>query len=127
MKYAVTTFAFCIAAMLCLGLVMLYEIHDIDRFATVQDFASYCRLVKPKKDDLHRQWEERIESLRADPLAARSDYDLGVSAGDFSRAHATAGEAIGLIRDLPGASDLIQRMDQEAGRAAIAVTRVTQP
>lgn len=29
-----------------LALVMLYEIHDIRRFATVQDFLSYCRLVK---------------------------------------------------------------------------------
>jgi len=29
-----------------LGLVMLYEIHDINRFPTVQDFSSYCRLVK---------------------------------------------------------------------------------
>lgn len=29
-----------------LGLVMLYEIHDIARFKTVQQFASYCRLVK---------------------------------------------------------------------------------
>ncbi len=29
--------------------VLLYEIHDIARFPTVQDFASYCRLVKPKK------------------------------------------------------------------------------
>jgi transposase len=29
-----------------LSLVMLYEIHDINRFETVQDFASYCRLVK---------------------------------------------------------------------------------
>ena len=29
-----------------LGLVMLYEIEDIDRFPRVQDFASYSRLVK---------------------------------------------------------------------------------
>jgi transposase len=29
-----------------LGLTLLYEVHDIDRFPTVQDFASYCRLVK---------------------------------------------------------------------------------
>ena len=29
-----------------LGLVLLYEIHDINRFDTVQQFASYCRLVK---------------------------------------------------------------------------------
>jgi transposase len=26
--------------------MMLYEIHDINRFETVQQFASYCRLVK---------------------------------------------------------------------------------
>jgi transposase len=29
-----------------LSLVLLYEIHDIDRFPRVQDFASYCRVVK---------------------------------------------------------------------------------
>jgi len=29
-----------------LALTILYEIHDIDRFPRVQDFASYCRLVK---------------------------------------------------------------------------------
>jgi transposase len=33
-----------------LSLVLLYEIHDIDRFPTVQDFASYCRLVKCAKE-----------------------------------------------------------------------------
>jgi transposase len=29
-----------------LALVLLYEIHDIHRFPSVQDFVSYCRLVK---------------------------------------------------------------------------------
>ena len=29
-----------------LGLVLLYEIGDIERFPTVKDFLSYCRLVK---------------------------------------------------------------------------------
>jgi transposase len=29
-----------------LGLILLYEIHDIRRFPRVQDFVSYCRLVK---------------------------------------------------------------------------------
>ena len=33
-----------------LALVILYEIHDIRRFPTVQDFVSYARLVKPKKE-----------------------------------------------------------------------------
>ena len=33
-----------------LALVILYEIHDITRFPRVQDFASYCRLVKCAKE-----------------------------------------------------------------------------
>lgn len=33
-----------------LGLVILYEIHDIGRFPSVQDFVSYCRLVKCAKE-----------------------------------------------------------------------------
>lgn len=33
-----------------LALVLLYEIHDIRRFPTVQDFLSYCRLVKCGKE-----------------------------------------------------------------------------
>lgn len=33
-----------------LSLVILYEIHDIDRFERVQDFVSYCRLVKCKRE-----------------------------------------------------------------------------
>jgi transposase len=33
-----------------LSLVLLYDIHDIERFPRVQDFASYCRLVKCAKE-----------------------------------------------------------------------------
>lgn len=33
-----------------LALVMLYEIHDINRFERVQNFTSYCRLIKPTKE-----------------------------------------------------------------------------
>jgi transposase len=33
-----------------LSLVLLYEIHQIDRFPRVQDCASYCRLVKCAKE-----------------------------------------------------------------------------
>lgn len=35
---------------LILGLTILYEIGDIQRFPTVQNFASYCRLVKCKAE-----------------------------------------------------------------------------
>ncbi len=33
-----------------LALVLLYEIHDINRFPTVQNFASYARLIKPQRE-----------------------------------------------------------------------------
>jgi len=33
-----------------LSLVILYEIHDIERFPRVQDFVSYCRLVKCQRE-----------------------------------------------------------------------------
>jgi hypothetical protein len=33
-----------------LSLVILYEIHDINRFERVQDFVSYCRLVKCQRE-----------------------------------------------------------------------------
>jgi nitronate monooxygenase len=66
------------------------------------------------RNSLHRKWESRIEALKAAPEAARAEYDAGVRAADFSRAHATIGEAVGLVRDLPGAEDLIARMTADA-------------
>jgi nitronate monooxygenase len=68
------------------------------------------------RNDLHRQWEQRIEVLREQPEAARADYDAGVAAGDFTRAHATVGEAVGLLHDLPPAATVIARMTDEAAK-----------
>lgn len=39
-----------------LALTLLYEIHDIDRFPRVQDFASYCRLVKCQKESAGKRY-----------------------------------------------------------------------
>lgn len=66
------------------------------------------------RNELHRAWEERVDALRADPEAARADYAAGVAAGDFTRAHATVGEAVGLMWDLPGAEEVIARMTAQA-------------
>ena len=71
-----------------LALVLLYEIHDIQRFPTVQDFVSYCRLVKCGKEsdgkhygysgakigNAHLKWafsEAAVLSLRQNPVAQR--------------------------------------------------------
>lgn len=67
-----------------LALVILYEIHDINRFPTVQDFVSYARLVKCAKQsagkrygtsgskigNVHLKWafsEASVLFLRANP------------------------------------------------------------
>jgi transposase len=67
-----------------LALVILYEIHDINRFPTVQDFVSYARLVKCAKEsagkrygtsgskigNVHLKWafsEASVLFLRANP------------------------------------------------------------
>jgi len=39
-----------------LSLVILYEIEDISRFPTVQDFASYARLIKPKRESAGKNY-----------------------------------------------------------------------
>ena len=71
-----------------LALVILYEIHDIARFPTVQDFASYARLVKCAKEsagkrhgsggakigNAHLKWafsEASVLFLRQNPPAQR--------------------------------------------------------
>jgi len=66
------------------------------------------------RNRLHREWDSRINELRAAPDAARADYDAGVAAQDFERAHVTVGEAVGLLRDAPSAAVLIERITKQA-------------
>jgi nitronate monooxygenase len=71
------------------------------------------------RNELHRQWEKQVDTLRASPEAARAHFDAGVAQADFTRANVTVGESIGLIHDLPAAADVVARMLQEA-QAALA-------
>ncbi len=66
------------------------------------------------RNALHRQWEERIAELEADPNAAQADYVEGERQLDFSRMHTTVGEAVGLVHNLPPASQLIASMNDGA-------------
>jgi nitronate monooxygenase len=66
------------------------------------------------RNELHRALESDMVGLKTNPEAARADYDAGVKAGDFTRAHATVGEAVGLIADVPTAKDAIHRITQQA-------------
>jgi nitronate monooxygenase len=64
---------------------------------------------------LVQEWEGRHAALRAAPEVL-ADYQEGVRRNDFQRAFVTVGEAIGLVRDLPRAEDLIARISDEARR-----------
>jgi nitronate monooxygenase len=66
------------------------------------------------RNELHRKWEDRVASLEADPVPAVQDYLDGVAKEDYSRAHITVGQAIGLIDDLPPAAEVIAKIDQGA-------------
>jgi nitronate monooxygenase len=68
------------------------------------------------RNTLHRQWEGRIDALRAAPETARALYDQGWKVGDFDAAHVTVGEGVGLVNDLPSASTMIARMHAQASR-----------
>ena len=46
-----------------LSLVLLYEINDISRFATVQDFVSYCRLVKCPRESAGKKSAPRNNKI----------------------------------------------------------------
>src|SRR3990167_3061265 len=66
------------------------------------------------RNRLHRQWEGRVDALRAQPEEARARYDAGWQEGDFEAAHVTVGEGGGLVHDLPDAQTVIERMHLEA-------------
>ena len=65
------------------------------------------------RNALHREWEYHTDELKANPVAARHAYDGGVKDGDFNRAHATVGEAVGLITDIPSAGALLTNLHHQ--------------
>lgn len=65
------------------------------------------------RNRLSRQWDDDIAGLMSDPAPAIADYEAGVAEQDFTRAHITVGEAVGLIRDVPSASDIVERLQVE--------------
>ena len=77
------------------------------------------------RNALHREWEGREAELRADPDSARAAFDAAVAAGDFAGANVTVGEATGLIRDVPGARDVLRRIANDAeARLAMSASHI---
>jgi transposase len=75
-----------------LSLVLLYDIHQMDRFPRVQDFASYCRLVKCAKESAGKR--------------------SGTSGSNIGNAHlkwAFSEAAVLFLRDKPAAQKFLAR------------------
>ena len=79
-----------------LSLVLLYEIHDINRFPTVQDFVSSCRLVKCAKESAGKR--------------------LGTAGTKIGNAHLTwafSEAAVLFLRDHPPAQKYLARLEKK--------------
>ena len=88
-----------------LSLVILYEIHDISRFPTVQDFASYARLIKPKRESAGKTY-------------AGGNRKIGNAYLKWAFSEAS----ILFIRESDAIKDYHQRLKNKHGRAkAIAI------
>src|SRR2546427_11916419 len=79
-----------------LSLVLLYDIHDIERFPRVQDFASYCRLVKCARESAGKR--------------------SGTSGNKIGNAHlqwAFSEAAVLCLREHPAAQKFLSRLEQK--------------
>jgi transposase len=79
-----------------LSLVLLYEIHDIARFPRVQDFASYCRLVKCAKES-----------------AGKRSGTSGTKIGNAHLKWAFSEAAVLFLRDNPAGQKLLTRLEKK--------------
>jgi transposase len=82
-----------------LSLVLLYEIHHIDRFPRVQDFASYCRLVKCAKES-----------------AGKRSGTSGTKIGNAHRKWAFSEAAVLFLRDNPAGQKFLTRLEKKPSK-----------
>jgi transposase len=82
-----------------LSLVLLYEIHDIERFPRVQDFVSYCRLVKCSKES-----------------AGKRDGTSGTKIGHAHLKWAFSEAAVLFLRDHAAAQKYLARLAHKHGK-----------
>ena len=91
-----------------LSLVLLYEIHDIQRFPSGQDFVSSCRLVTCAKES-----------------AGKRDGTAGAKMGHASLTGAFSEAAGLLLRDNPAGQKSLTRLEKKHGQGK-ALTLLAQ-
>jgi transposase len=83
-----------------LALVLLYEIHDIRRFDRVQQFVSYCRLVKCAHES-----------------AGKQTTGKGNKIGNAHLKWAFGEASLLMLRELPAAKSFVARLEKQHGKA----------
>ena len=91
-----------------LSLVLLYEIHDIERFPRVQDFVSYCRLVKCAKESAGKRYGT-----------------AGSTIGNAYLTWAFSEAAVLFLRDNPAGQKYLTRLEKKHGQGK-ALTLLAQ-
>ena len=91
-----------------LSLVLLYEIHDIQRFPSVQDFVSYCRLVKCAKESAGKRYGT-----------------AGAKMGNAYLKWAFSEAAVLFLRDHPAGQKYLTRLEKKHGQGK-ALTLLAQ-
>jgi transposase len=91
-----------------LSLVLLYEIHDIQRFPSVQDFVSYCRLVKCAKESAGKRYGT-----------------AGTKIGNAYLKWAFSEAAVLFLRDNPTGQKYLTRLEKKHGQGK-ALTLLAQ-
>jgi transposase len=91
-----------------LSLVLLYEIHDLQRFPSVQDFVSYCRLVKCAKESAGKRYGT-----------------AGAKMGNAYLKWAFSEAAVLFLRDHPAGQKYLTRLEKKHGRGK-ALTLLAQ-
>jgi transposase len=91
-----------------LSLVLLYEIHDIQRFPRVQDFVSYCRLVKCARESAGKRYGT-----------------AGAKIGNAYLKWAFSEAAVLFLRDNPAGQKYLTRLEKKHGQGK-ALTLLAQ-
>jgi transposase len=91
-----------------LSLVLLYESHDIQRFPSVQDFVSYCRLVKCAKESAGKRYGT-----------------AGSKIGNAYLKWAFSEAAVLFLRDNPAGQKYLTRLEKKHGQGK-ALTLLAQ-
>jgi hypothetical protein len=106
-----------------IGLVILYEIDDINRFKTVQDFASYARLVKCKAESAGKSYG----SSGAKIGNAHLKWAFSEAAVIFLRGNPTAKHYVDRLAKRHGKGKALSILAHKLGRAVYFILKRKQP